>query len=169
MKRNPTNVELFDIAQSNSEHSRLVSQDQSVSSANLSSSMLAYNMLGVNHCIAESSSKPWLCFRVHRHWFFKGDIVIDGQKMPNNLMNIIGEPLKKNPNNSVVAFKDNSSALRGTLIKQVLPSNPGMPSPIIPQDRDWDLLLTAETHNFPSAVAPYPGEDIIRNRSKLIV
>lgn len=26
-----------------------------------------------------------------------------------------------------------------------------------PQDRDWDILLTAETHNFPCAVAPYPG------------
>lgn len=25
------------------------------------------------------------------------------------------------------------------------------------QRRDWDLLLTAETHNFPCAVAPYPG------------
>jgi hypothetical protein len=26
-----------------------------------------------------------------------------------------------------------------------------------PKGRDWDLLLTAETHNFPCAVAPYPG------------
>lgn len=27
------------------------------------------------------------------------------------------------------------------------------------QARDWDLLLTAETHNFPCAVAPYPGAE----------
>jgi hypothetical protein len=27
------------------------------------------------------------------------------------------------------------------------------------QPRDWDVLLTAETHNFPCAVAPYPGAE----------
>ncbi len=53
MKRDPTNVELFDIAQSNSEHSR--------------------------------------------HWFFRGDIVIDGEKMPNNLFNMVKEPWKVRP------------------------------------------------------------------------
>ena len=25
--------------------------------------------------------------------------------------------------------------------------------------RNWDVLLTAETHNFPCAVAPYPGAE----------
>lgn len=49
MGRDPTNVELFDIAQSNSEHSR--------------------------------------------HWFFKGELVIDGQKMQHNLMEIVTAPL----------------------------------------------------------------------------
>ena len=49
MGRDPTNVELFDIAQSNSEHSR--------------------------------------------HWFFRGDIVLDGERMPHNLMDIVKAPL----------------------------------------------------------------------------
>lgn len=93
-----------------------------------------------------------------RHWFFKGDIVVDGEKKPENLMSIVSAPWKQNPNNSVVAFKDNSSALRGTTVQPVLPSNPGSPSPLMPQTRDWDALLTAETHNFPSAVAPFPGK-----------
>lgn len=61
------------------------------------------------------------------------------------------------PRNSVVAFKDNSSAIRGFDTHPVLPLNPGGPSALAPQHRDWDLLLTAETHNFPCAVAPYPG------------
>lgn len=60
-------------------------------------------------------------------------------------------------NNSVVAFKDNSSAIRGFEVTPMLPRNPGGPSALAPQKRDWDLLLTAETHNFPCAVAPYPG------------
>jgi len=115
MKRDPTNVELFDIAQSNSEHSR--------------------------------------------HWFFRGFITIDGKLMPDNLFDLVKEPWVKNPNNSVVAFKDNSSAIRGFEVKPMLPMNPGNPSAMAPQDRDWDLLLTAETHNFPCAVAPYPGAE----------
>jgi phosphoribosylformylglycinamidine synthase len=57
----------------------------------------------------------------------------------------------------VVAFKDNSSAIRGGKVTPMLPLQPGGPSPLAPQQRDWDILLTAETHNFPCAVAPYPG------------
>lgn len=48
-------------------------------------------------------------------------------------------------------------ACRGAQVRPVLPLNCGSPSALAPQDRDWDLLLTAETHNFPCAVAPYPG------------
>ena len=76
----------------------------------------------------------------------------------SNLFNLVKEPWKVNPNNSVVAFKDNSSAIRGFKVKPLLPAHPGAPCPLAPQDRYWDLLLTAETHNFPCAVAPYPGQ-----------
>nr|QKY14978.1 phosphoribosylformylglycinamidine synthase (PURL) [Polytomella parva] len=115
MKRDPTNVELFDIAQSNSEHSR--------------------------------------------HWFFRGNLVIDGKPISETLFSIVKAPWKANPNNSVVAFKDNSSAIKGFKVSPLLPTQPGKPSELKPQARDWDLLLTAETHNFPCAVAPYPGAE----------
>ena len=46
---------------------------------------------------------------------------------------------------------------RGVQVEPVLPLNCGSPSALAPQRRDWDVLLTAETHNFPCAVAPYPG------------
>lgn len=68
LKRDPTNVELFDMAQSNSEHSR--------------------------------------------HWFFGANIVIDGQPQPDSLMKIMKSTLSANPGNSVIGFKDNSSAIR---------------------------------------------------------
>lgn len=29
-----------------------------------------------------------------RHWFFRGDIVLDGRKMPHNLMDIVKAPLE---------------------------------------------------------------------------
>uniref|UniRef100_A0A1D1YHX1 phosphoribosylformylglycinamidine synthase n=1 Tax=Anthurium amnicola TaxID=1678845 RepID=A0A1D1YHX1_9ARAE len=115
IKRNPTNVELFDIAQSNSEHSR--------------------------------------------HWFFNGKLVIDGEPMNNTLMQIVKSTLKANPNNSVIGFKDNSSAIKGFSVNFLRPVSPGSTSPLFICKRDLDILFTAETHNFPCAVAPFPGAE----------
>jgi phosphoribosylformylglycinamidine synthase len=113
--RNPTNVECFDLSQSNSEHSR--------------------------------------------HWFFRGKLVIDGQEMPENLMAIIRRTLDAHPNNSVIAFKDNSSAMRGYEIQSIMPEHPGKPSRFKKSRADYHIIFTAETHNFPSGVAPFPGAE----------
>jgi len=113
--RDPTNVELFDMAQSNSEHSR--------------------------------------------HWFFKGKLVIDGKPIEDSLFGIVRDTLKANPNNSVIAFADNSSTIRGGTISKLQPAEPGKPSEYGVVERDMDVLFTAETHNFPSGVAPFPGAE----------
>ena len=113
--RNPTNVECFDLGQSNSEHSR--------------------------------------------HWFFKGRLVIDGEKMPYTLMDIIKQPLMANPNNSVIAFKDNSSAIRGYDIWTIIPEHPDRPSRFQYSGLNYHIIFTAETHNFPTGVAPFPGAE----------
>ncbi len=115
MGRNPTNVECFDLGQSNSEHSR--------------------------------------------HWFFKGRLVIDGKEMPRNLMEIIALPYRKNPRNSVIAFSDNSSAIRGFETASIVPERPGEPSRFVRRGLDYNIIFTAETHNFPSGVAPFPGAE----------
>ncbi|KAG2730347.1 hypothetical protein I3843_01G282100 [Carya illinoinensis] len=115
IKRNPTNVELFDIAQSNSEHSR--------------------------------------------HWFFTGRMIIDGRVMSRTLMQIVKSTLLANPSNSVIGFKDNSSAIKGFHVKQLRPIHPGSTCPLETAARELDILFTAETHNFPCAVAPYPGAE----------
>ncbi|MDI6890098.1 MAG: phosphoribosylformylglycinamidine synthase [Thermodesulfovibrionales bacterium] len=113
--RNPTNVECFDLGQSNSEHSR--------------------------------------------HWFFKGRLIIDGEEMPNSLMDIIKQPLSDNPGNSVIAFKDNSSAIRGYEILTIIPEHPGKPSRFRDARLNYHIIFTAETHNFPTGVAPFPGAE----------
>ncbi|KAL5708854.1 phosphoribosylformylglycinamidine synthase [Ranunculus cassubicifolius] len=115
IKRDPTTVELFDIAQSNSEHSR--------------------------------------------HWFFMGKMIIDGKPMSRTLMQIVKNTLKANPNNSVIGFKDNSSAIKGFPVNKLSPAQPGLISPLSTTARDLDILFTAETHNFPCAIAPYPGAE----------
>jgi len=115
LKRNPTNVECFDLSQSNSEHSR--------------------------------------------HWFFRGKLIIDGKEIPENLMQIIKQPLKTHPNNSVIAFKDNSSGIKGYEIKAIIPENVGRHSRFKEAALKYHVIFTAETHNFPSGVAPFPGAE----------
>ena len=113
--RDPTNVELFDVAQSNSEHSR--------------------------------------------HWFFKGRLIVDGNELDTHLIGMVRQTLEANPNNSVIAFADNSSAIRGYPIRTLLPGRSGDPGPLELGSLHHDILFTAETHNFPSGVAPFPGAE----------
>ena len=115
LKRNPTNVECFDLSQSNSEHSR--------------------------------------------HWFFRGRLLIDGKDVKESLMDIVKEPYKRNPNNSIIAFKDNSSAIRGYKIYTLLPVISLQPSAFSLKEVTYHIIFTAETHNFPSGVAPFPGAE----------
>lgn len=44
-------------------------------------------------------------------------------------------------------------------MQPLLPVTPGSPGPLAPLPRDLDILFTAETHNFPCAVAPFPGAE----------
>ena len=113
--RNPTNVECFDLSQSNSEHSR--------------------------------------------HWFFRGRLFINDKEVMESLMQIVKEPYKRNPGNSVIAFNDNSSAIRGYRVSTIMPSDPTSPAPFKKTDVTYHIILTAETHNFPSGVAPFPGAE----------
>jgi len=113
--RNPTNVECFDLSQSNSEHSR--------------------------------------------HWFFKGRLIVDGQEIPHHLIELIQKPLKANPSNSVIAFNDNSSSIKGYTVETINPEDPQTPSPFRSIQTKYDIIFTAETHNFPSGVAPFPGAE----------
>lgn len=39
-------------------------------------------------------------------------MILDGEAMPDTLMDIVKAPWKANPSNSVVGFNDNSSAIR---------------------------------------------------------
>lgn len=113
--RNPTNVECFDLGQSNSEHSR--------------------------------------------HWFFNGRLIIDGEEKPDNLLDLMKDPLRTNPRNSIIAFKDNSSGIRGYKISTIIPEHPNRASRFRDELLHYHIIFTAETHNFPTGVAPFPGAE----------
>jgi phosphoribosylformylglycinamidine synthase len=114
-KRNPTIVEIMDLNNANSEHSR--------------------------------------------HGFFRGRQIIDGEEQQGTLFEVVTETLAAHPKGSVVAFKDNSSVVEGHDITTLQPQEPGEPTPMRAGDVRYHVLLTAETHNFPTGVAPFPGAE----------
>jgi len=113
--RNPTIVEIMDLNNANSEHSR--------------------------------------------HGYFRGRQVIDGVEKESTLFDLVTDTLEANPKGSVVAFKDNSSVITGYDIETIMPQRPGFSSPLRPASVCYYPLLTAETHNFPTGVAPFPGAE----------
>ena len=129
-KRDPTNIELFDLSQSNSEHSR--------------------------------------------HWFFNGKLFIDSNQVPLSLFKMVKETLEYskrayNETNSVLAFCDNSSAIRGNFIPNLMPlysdkskihnydKTVSYRNEYMIDNSQMDIVFTAETHNFPTGIAPFPG------------
>ncbi|KAI6226096.1 Formylglycinamide ribonucleotide amidotransferase [Aphelenchoides fujianensis] len=112
-KRNPTDVELFDLAQSNSEHSR--------------------------------------------HWFFKGRLFVDGQERKESLFQTIQATQKHSNRNNVIAFNDNSSGIQGFEIDCIKAVDPTGSSQFKVGPSVRHIIYTAETHNFPTGVCPFPG------------
>jgi len=94
-----------------------------------------------------------------RHGYFKGRQMIDGVFMPETLMDIVKSTREANPSNSIIAFKDNSSGIKGYDCWTILPEHPGEPAPFKRQKLRYHIIFTAETHNFPTGVAPFPGAE----------
>ena len=87
-------------------------------------------------------------------------MVIDGEEKPKTLFQLVKETLPKDvPNNSIIAFHDNSSAIRGYECNTLRPSSVTQAGPVAVGKQTLHPILTAETHNFPSGVAPFPGAE----------
>lgn len=94
-----------------------------------------------------------------RHGYFKGQQIIDGKTMPETLMEIVKSTLDANPNNSILAFCDNSSGLEGFTSRFLVPKHPGQRSAFEMQKKSMHFIFTAETHNFPTTISPYAGAE----------
>lgn len=113
IQRNPTSVECFDLAQSNSEHSR--------------------------------------------HWFFRGRMLMDGQEQTDTLFSLIMDTQKHTNPNNIIKFSDNSSGIKGIHLDCLYPKDPSQPSMYESRQSLRHVIFTAETHNFPTGVAPFSG------------
>ncbi|XP_018017115.1 phosphoribosylformylglycinamidine synthase isoform X2 [Hyalella azteca] len=118
------------------------------------------NELGRNPTMPELCDLAQSNSEHSRHWFFKGRYLLeDGNLEDYSLMEMVmvtNGPTTTNQNN-VIKFNDNSSAIAGFRVTSVAPQDPRKMSAFECHDAVRHLLLTAETHNFPTGVAPFSG------------
>ncbi|WP_298770316.1 phosphoribosylformylglycinamidine synthase [uncultured Fibrobacter sp.] len=90
-----------------------------------------------------------------RHKIFGAEFVIDGKKKKHSLFEMIKNTHKKRPQDTLSAYKDNSSVVAG-FKTDVFAINPENNVYSFKKD-SLDQLMKVETHNHPTAISPYPG------------
>ena len=90
-----------------------------------------------------------------RHKIFGAEFIINGKKMPHSLFEMIKNTHKKRPQNTLSAYKDNSSVVTG-FKTDVFAIDPKTNAYSFKKDQ-LDQLMKVETHNHPTAISPFPG------------
>ena len=89
-----------------------------------------------------------------RHKIFNADWVIDGETKDMSLFGMIRTTHANHPQGTVVAYSDNSSIIEGARVERFYPGVDGAYRFV---EDDTHILMKVETHNHPTAIAPYPG------------
>ena len=89
-----------------------------------------------------------------RHKIFNAKWVIDGQEKAETLFGMIKETHKAAPQGTVVAYSDNASIMDGRVVGKLYPDADGE---YRYHEELTHLLTKVETHNHPTAIAPFPG------------
>lgn len=92
-----------------------------------------------------------------RHKIFRGEFVIDGEKKPASLFDLIRETSKRSPDNLVSAYSDNVAFMKGPEFTEFAPQQGERPAKFSQFAGTAVLSLKAETHNFPTTVEPFNG------------
>jgi phosphoribosylformylglycinamidine synthase len=89
-----------------------------------------------------------------RHKIFNARWTIDGVEKKHSLFAMIRNTHVVSPSGTVVAYSDNSAVMSGAYIERFYPA----------ADREYGfsadethVLMKVETHNHPTAIAPWPG------------
>ena len=90
-----------------------------------------------------------------RHKIFGAEFIIDGKKQKNSLFGMIKNTHQKRPQDTLSAYKDNSSVVTG-FKTDVFAIDPKDNTYSFKKDQ-LDQLMKVETHNHPTAISPYPG------------
>jgi phosphoribosylformylglycinamidine synthase len=90
-----------------------------------------------------------------RHKIFNADWTIDGLVQPKSLFKMIKNTYEKCGENVHSAYKDNSAVMEGSFAGRFFPSS--QDNEYRYHHEDIDILMKVETHNHPTAIAPFSG------------
>ena len=90
-----------------------------------------------------------------RHKIFNADWTLDGEDQDRSLFQMIKNTYQQGGENVLSAYADNASVVVGSRAGRFFPD----PETRVYQGHDEDvhILMKVETHNHPTAIAPFPG------------
>jgi len=90
-----------------------------------------------------------------RHKIFNADWVIDGQSQDKSLFGMIRNTYNQHPEGVLSAYSDNSAVMEGFKAGRFYPDSGNHDYAY--HEENIDILMKVETHNHPTAIAPFPG------------
>ncbi|MFT5084540.1 MAG: phosphoribosylformylglycinamidine synthase [Lentisphaeria bacterium] len=90
-----------------------------------------------------------------RHKIFNASWTIDGEEKPHSLFKMIKNTYEKGGENVLSAYADNASVITGSSAGRFYP-DPDTQAYGYTQE-PIHILMKVETHNHPTAIAPFPG------------
>ncbi|AVI62418.1 phosphoribosylformylglycinamidine synthase [Halomonas sp. GFAJ-1] len=96
-----------------------------------------------------------------RHKIFNADWVIDGEAQPYSLFKMIKNTFASSPDNVLSAYSDNAAVIKGSYGGRFFPTPltgaEGERASYDAHQEPIHILMKVETHNHPTAIAPFPG------------
>ena len=90
-----------------------------------------------------------------RHKIFNADFIIDGKPQKKSLFGMIRNTHQKNPGGVLSAYHDNSAVMKGSKAGRFFAKPQSHQYEY--HEEDIHILMKVETHNHPTAIAPFPG------------
>jgi phosphoribosylformylglycinamidine synthase len=89
-----------------------------------------------------------------RHKIFNADWIVDGVRQDKSLFAMIRNTHARHPEHTIVAYSDNAAVMEGALVPRFRPDVLGTYGRV---EEPTHILMKVETHNHPTAIAPFPG------------
>ncbi len=90
-----------------------------------------------------------------RHKIFNANWTIDGQRQAHSLFDMIRNTHKQSPEGVLSAYSDNSAVMKGHDSARFFPDPDSKQYGFVAEP--VHILMKVETHNHPTAIAPFPG------------
>jgi phosphoribosylformylglycinamidine synthase len=89
-----------------------------------------------------------------RHKIFNAQFIVDGVPQEKSLFAMIRHTHAAHPQGTIVAYADNAAVIEGATARRFYPDGEGRYGAHV---ESAQILMKVETHNHPTAIAPFPG------------